>query len=79
MIDLAVEEQESFTLLCSLEHGMTRANSGSGHEARDFFDRGDGNGVFGEDSNAITAEIRDQDVLVLWVDKNVVRIACILA
>lgn len=79
MIDLAVEEQESFTLLCSLEHGMTRANSGSGHEARDFFDRGDSFGILREDSNTIATKIWDQDVLVLWVDKNVVRVARILA
>jgi hypothetical protein len=79
LIELAVEEQESFTLLCSLEDGMARTNSGYSHEARDFFDRGDGLRVFAEDSNTITTKIWNQDVFVLWVDKNVMRIARILA
>ena len=58
---------------------MTGTDSGTSHEARDFFDWGDANGVFGEDSNAIAAKVRDQDVLVLWVDDNMVQIARILA
>ena len=58
---------------------MARTNSGSSHEARDFFDRGDGLGVFGEDSNAIATEIGDQYVFVFWVDENVMRVARILA
>jgi hypothetical protein len=79
LIELAVEEQESFTFLCSFEHGMTRADSGSSHEARDFFNRGDGNRVFGEDSNTIATKIWDQYVFVLWVDENVMGVARILA
>ena len=79
LIELAVEEQESFTLLRGFESGMTRTDSGSSHKAGDLCDRGDGDGIFGEDSNAITTEVRDQNVFVLWVDEDVVRIAPILA
>lgn len=79
MIDLAVEEQENFALLCGFEHGVTWTDAGSSHEACDFFDWGDGFGVFGEDSNTIAAEIWDQNVFVLWVDENLMRIAGILA
>lgn len=79
LVELAVEEEESFAFLGGFEHGVTRTDAGSSHKACNFLDRGDGHGIFGEDSDTIATEIWDQDVFVLGVDDHVMRIARILA
>jgi hypothetical protein len=76
---LAIEEEEGFPILHDPEDTMARAGTGISFENAHLLDRRDVVIVVGVDTAQVTAEVGDDNVLLLGVDDDVVKITPVLA
>lgn len=76
---LAVEEKESFAIFHDPEDTMARTGTGISLESAHLLDRRDVVVVVGVDTAQVTAEVGNDNVLLLGVDNDVVKITPVLA
>lgn len=76
---LAIEEEEGFPILHDPEDTMARAGTSISLENAHLLDRRDVVVVVGVDTAQVTAEVGDDNVLLLGVDDDVVKVTPVLA